>query len=243
MAEPKVAMVSFEPTGANLGVADKYQDQLVLSYRVQLARIYPHRASRESITLSTEEKFEDLDSRISVLAETNELKNVDDRLHDRHLLEDGEKGIGFIQYVPAFSDDLGLYCRASCGVRVFVPKVTFDELLASARLGRLPSHISVEVEGMQYDWQPDGSGKKWDNKAFPELAVTSISFGTVPLVAQAMSSDFDQDLYNQILPPTRSQFNELAEKLGSLAIAIKTGLRSLLWAVLVIGTLILFFLR
>ena len=56
-----------------------------------------------------------------------------------------------------------------------------------------------------------------------------------------MSNDFDQDLYNQVLPPTRSQFNELAEKLDLLAIAIKSGLRSLLWAVLVIGTLILFF--
>ncbi len=236
-------IVDFEPTEAGLGVADRYQDQLVLTYRVQLARIYPHRASRESVTLSTEEKFEDLDSRISVFAaETDESKDIVARIEKR-LLKDGQKGIGFIQYVPAISDDLGLYVRASCSVRVFVPKVTFDELLAAARLGRLPSHISIEVEGMQYDWQPDGSGKKWDNKAFPELAVTSIGFGGVPLVAPTMSSSFDRDLSAQVFPPTRSQLNELSEKLDLLVIETKRGLRSLLWAVLVIGALILFFLR
>jgi hypothetical protein len=226
-ARGKTVIISFEATDANLYLYPDEQPRL--SYRVQLARIRPHRASRESIQLSTEEKFEDVNSYINVFTETAELKSKDDR-----------KCIGHITYVPAFDDRYGPDSTpACCDARLFVPKITFDELLATARLGRLPSSIWIEVEGMEYDWQPDGSGKKWDNKAFPELNIISINF-SLPLIAQVTNNNIDQHPFDQVLPPTRSQFNDLSEKLDRIAIETRRGLRTLIWVVLLVGAIFLF---
>lgn len=114
-----------------------------------------------------------------------------------------------------------------------MPKVKFDELLAAARLGRLPSDITIEVEGMGYIVPPHGEGLKWDNKALPQLDIVDVDF-IVPLISQAISRPSDQ-----VSGPTRSQVNDLSEKLDRLATAIESGLRSLLWAALLIGALIL----
>ncbi len=197
MNEPSrmhVAYVHFEATDAALSVGKEPH----LSYQVRLCgeKMY------WSIILSTEEKFEDLNGYIRVFPETDG-SNEDDR-----------KGIGWIVYLPE--------APACYEVKVSVPKVQFDELLAAARLGRVPSDISVGVEGMDYV----GHGVddlKWDNKTSPRLIVASIDFTF------------------EVFPPTRSQLNELSEKLELVGIEIKTGFKSLLY--LVIGVLALMLMQ
>jgi hypothetical protein len=56
-------------------------------------------------------------------------------------------------------------------VEVRVPKQQFEELLSASKHGRISSEISVDVEGLEYDWRPDGRGKKWQNKSSGPLLV------------------------------------------------------------------------
>jgi len=235
-------------------------NQLLLSYRVCLARADHRRSSRswrESIKLSTEEKFEALDTSILVLEETDQLKKEYGerclKLRQKVAEKSGEtseadhSGIGYISYVAAFNDRDGLDSSpAFCMIRVLVPKVTFDELLTVARLGRIPSYIIVGIEGMEYGGSPDGSAKKWDNKTFPELAVNTVSFHSIPLAAQPLSNEPDggpnrrlAEMQSELFLPTRSQLNEISTKLDVLAIETTTGFRYLLWGILVIAVLIL----
>lgn len=137
------------------------------------------------------------------------------------------KTIGCMYYVPAFRDEFASL-PASYDLRVLVPKGKFDELLAAARLGRLPSAISIEVEGMDYGGAPDGSHKKWNNKAFPQLDIVSFSF-SLPLVTQDVD-DVQPKPSDNTFPASRMQAKMLLEKLEVLRIEIKSGLRSLLWA-------------
>jgi hypothetical protein len=211
---------------------DWRRNQLALSYRVCL---------KEGITLSSGEKSENLDCRISVIAETNELKNEFVEKCRTLRQRPGQKAWGLMSFIPEvefgqeaiglmsyFPDDLhpGF---AQCVVNVLVPKVTFDGLFTAARLGHLPGEISVNVQCMQ--------GGKWDNKTFAELPVTSIAFGEIPLAAHTVKDGFVQVLTNpdEFFPPTRSQVSELLEKLDVVAIRIK----GVLLAVLGIGALIL----
>jgi hypothetical protein len=142
------------------------------------------------ITLSTGEKFEDLDFRINIYAETNELKNefVEQcrdlrqrtgqkpwaRMSIPGLEGFDNEDIGLMSYLP---DDLDSRF-SSCFVFVLVPKVTFDGLFTAARFGHLPGEISISVECMR--------GGKWDNKTFEYLPVTSIAFGEIPLAAHTV---------------------------------------------------------
>lgn len=40
----------------------------------------------------------------------------------------------------------------------------------------MPNSLTIEVENLDYDWMPDGSGKIWDNRANASVPVTNISF-------------------------------------------------------------------
>lgn len=67
---------------------------------------------------------------------------------------------------------------------------------------------------MEYDWQPDGSGKNWDNKTASRLPVTSARF-TFPLAA-ASNDDPDDEANAASLPPTRTQLSQLSERMKQL---------------------------
>ncbi len=216
-------LVTFEPLGVKFHLP--FDTPPGLSYKVRLAK-------NEWIELSTgftivdkkssavgldeekarreREEFRPLEGGLWVSEENDESNEAD------------RNGIGRITYWPADGD---LSFVDSYSVEVLVPKVTFNELLAATRVGRIPSHIGIKVEGMDFGSAPDGSMKKWDNKAFPELDVTSVDF----------TFSERPTVFDEASPPTRSQVNELSEKLDRL----ESGLRTLLWAVLGIGVLML----
>ena len=139
----------------------------------------------------------------------------------------GARGISLLHPFPA-----------SYIVEILLFDTQLNELLAAARCGRAPSRISVDVEGMEYDWQPDGSGKKWDNKASPHLRIVSARF-TVPVVSPVTSNELERDPAEKIMPPTRLQLDQLSQRVDKLIAETKVGLRSLMWAAIVVGVLLL----
>jgi hypothetical protein len=209
--------VDFEPTEFHLNLP--FDSPPRLSYEVRLAK----------------DEMIELSSGFSIIDKENPFEKEENRKNYRPLKgsllilaqndEPSEGGIGRIIYWPA---DGAVSFVDTYSVEVLVPKVTVDELLAAAHLGRLPSRIGIKVEGIDYGWAPDGSIKKWDNKAFPELDVISVDF--------TFSARLKPD---EASPPTRSQVSELSEKLDRLAIQIYNDFRSLTWVVLGIGVLML----
>jgi hypothetical protein len=68
---------------------------------------------------------------------------------------------------------------------------------------------------MIYDWQPDGSGKVWDNKTSPQLPIKSILFIT-PLIGGDPHDSLDDRSPEDGMPPLRAQLNQLTSVLNQL---------------------------
>ncbi|OGP19715.1 MAG: hypothetical protein A2038_04415 [Deltaproteobacteria bacterium GWA2_57_13] len=206
------------------------------------------------IELSTGEDFQDLEGFVNVCQKTGDdkldspcyegffatrEKAASENRQPGQYEERRQKVIGSINYVAPYHGDFSGTTSASYDVRVVLSKDKFDELVTVARLGHLPSAIQIrcpyDTEGLTL--HGDGDHKKWDNKAFPQLDVVHVEF-SVPLISQAIGRE-QLTPADQVSTPTRSQVNHLSEKLDRLATAIESGLRSLLWAVLLIGALIL----
>lgn len=84
-----------------------------------------------------------------------------------------EDAIDLLSYIePISSSDGFLDSGASYQATCQLPSEQIDELIAAARIGRLPASfdISVEGPGIEYGWEPDGSGMEWDNKNHNHLA-------------------------------------------------------------------------
>lgn len=210
-----MAIVNFEAFSAELfaSMGEFEKKSPGLSFGVRLAQ-------RESIKLASGEKFEDLDGRVTVLPDT-EAPGED------------QKGFGTLHHFAACDDDFDPF-PPSFIVQTVLPKHQFNELLSAAKLGRVPSVISVDIEGMEYDWQPDGSGKKWDNKTSPKLDVKSVRFN-VPLASLSQDTDAEPRLCDNAMPPTRLQFEQLSQGIDRQGIEISKALKALLWAIIILG--------
>lgn len=159
----KTTILTLVPTAFRLlvNVEKEEEDRLVLLGETRLKR-------RESVKLTTEEDFDKLDGVLRLVEQEGE--------------EEDENSIGRLSYTKEFKGALD-YLKASYTVDVKLPKRRFEALLTVVNQGRLPSEISITTEGMTYDWQPDGSGKIWDNKNTPRIPIKSIYF-IVPLVGR-----------------------------------------------------------
>lgn len=155
----------------------------------------------ESLTLTTGNTFDDLEA----------------YLHVRPLAEQTDLGeVGTFDYFdPRDPRDATSYTRPKCFVLVTVAESDFLRLLTSAQLGHLPEEISLDVEGMTYDWQPDGHGKTWDNKTTPRLRIKAVHFA-VPLFAIDSPSEKEDPGSSGVLPPTRIQIIELRRAVEEL---------------------------
>ncbi len=147
-------MLNFEPTAVCLCV----ENDLVLSYRAKLIE-----EGMRPITLSTDEKFKDLDIVIRARAETDgsrEYLSNFESLVVRNRQNDPEgKKVGLLCYCSASEARYDSPFRPPCcQVEVLVPKLTFNEMLATARLGRLPSSIWVDVKAWTARLAVGGNG-------------------------------------------------------------------------------------
>src|SRR5712692_10356410 len=159
----------------------------VLLGEIQLKR-------RQSVKLTTDEDFNKLDGILRLVEETNEGS------HD-------SKPIGWITYCEEFNM-IDSYSKASYTVEVCIPRTRFELLLAAVNRGKMPSQITVDVEGMTFDWQPNGSGKVWDNKSSKQLPIKSVFFIT-PLVGGDPHDFLDDRSPEDGIPPNRAQLNQI----------------------------------
>lgn len=183
-------------------------------------KVKPDRPLTNEIRLSTGEKFNELDG--TVTFQLGSPPADWPTLKARHTPLGGEKEmaiIGTLTYSEKYEGDLGSE-PASYSVEVFIDPSQFDQLVRSARQGKLPAYISIDVvgEGIKYGWEPDGSGKEWDNKARPQLPVVWVGFGVI-LAADA--SDVEEEPQPgqpslEDLPPTRAQVAQLMAKVSQL---------------------------
>lgn len=211
-----MASLEFEAIGADLSILIGEFGGGNLSFRVKLSE-------GETVSLSSGDSLENLEGRVTIKPNSGEAKEK-------------ENGIGSIWYFTASDDGLSRY-PASYIVEAMLPPDQFIELVSAAQIGRIPSVIQVSAEGMSYDWQPDGSGKKWDNKESNVLPVTSINF-IVPLVSSDQGELLEARLSDQLLPATRLQVGELAERLNSQITEIDKTLKYIFWAIIVLGGLL-----
>ena len=162
-------------------------------------------ASREKVILSTEENFEELEGHLSIFEKRSEEQNEDEI-------------IGSIQYTEE-SVAIDMHHAACYTIYIYLPKPRFELLLAAVSRGQQPSEIMIDVAegGIRYDWQPDGSGKVWDNKTTPELLLKSATFFT-PLTGV---DTLDERVWEDGMPPSKAQLNELKQSLAELKICFK----------------------
>lgn len=122
----------------------------------------------EHVTLATGEDVRNMRLGFTLKAMTLE--------HDRWLQERRGKSdqpiIGQMRYFdgrPAILSDAHISSEA------------FERILGLVQAGRVPNSLTIEVENLDYDWMPDGSGKIWDNRSNAVVPVTNISL-EVPVV-------------------------------------------------------------
>lgn len=210
-----MAFLDLVATSADLfiGVGESERKFPLLTYRVRLGR-------RELVELPTGENLGDLDGRVTLVTEIESAPGDD-------------KAVGVMHYSERFDSDFDSFA-ARYLVQVRVSESQLRDLISSARAGRIPSNIGVEVEGMEYGHLPDGSDKKWDTKSSPRLKVSSLQL-TLPLAGPAADDDMEADPRTDATPPTKAQLNLLAEKMDLLTAVTQRGLRGLTWALVIIG--------
>lgn len=123
-----------------------------LGFDIQLANSF-----RQTVSLSTEEES---------------LSNLDGSL----AFEDnnGEPYLGFavgsLSYWEGHDDYIDGH-PSSYTLVIRLPPDDLASLRNAIAQGTSLQSVNVRVPGMKYGWQPDGSGKEWDNKANPGLEI------------------------------------------------------------------------
>lgn len=164
----------------------------------------------ETVTLTTEEEFDNLRGTLSLVEQTSEVHQ-----------EDGS--IGTISYY-----------KAGYTVYLHLSKPRFEVLLAAIARGQMPSEISVDIDGMKYDRENCESspfGIKWDNKTSPRLPIKSIRF-IAPMIGP--DPDFSNDRSREdSMPPSRAQFSQLTSAVSEIKTRLDSLHTQLSWLVII----------
>jgi hypothetical protein len=216
-----MAQATFEAiSAALLGSAGAHERASPgLSYDVRLAR-------GESISLATGENFAELRGYLRVYPDTDPRRRED-------------KATGFIAYLEA-QTAVRDSSPPSYLLQVWLPRVYFDELVSAARHGRIPSKMLVDIDGMEYDWRPNGRGKKWDNTESQHLKVDSFDF-TLPLFLPPSTDEFQRSPSEEGMSPTRAQFDQLLERIDRQTAETNERLNGLFWLAIIVALVVLWF--
>src|SRR5574342_47589 len=184
------ALVLFDAISATLNLWGPSPPRL--SYQIR------HDRKQSTVELATEEYLSDLQGVVDVVRDVRDWTEP-------------QEAIGYLQYFEPHRDPI-LEAKsdpATCIIEVHVPALQFDELLAAAQIGRLPSML-VGAKGMKYTvplpLDPPIIG--WDNKALPRLKIDFAEFH-VPL-----TSATDHDDSSPSLPSQLAQLSQRIDQLG-----------------------------
>lgn len=150
--------------------------------------------------------------------------------------------LGMVNYFHAressnFDND---YMPESCFAWVHLDLPTFRLLRSMAIEGRLPNSIRLQIMGIEYGWEPDGSGLVWDVSRYKNAAITQIELNA-SLVSSAVSKEADELEPDGFMTPTAGPGYRAD---GAIETALAVTNRRLAWVViLLVAAIAVFLLR
>ncbi len=99
---------------------------------------------------------------------------------------DGTAPVGLLSYQAAVEHVFD-GTPATIFFEIHLTKLQMEQAVEFARDGRCPTVIRVDVaedRGMKYGWEPDGSGKEWDTKEHPRIAIKGVAFDIPAFAAE-----------------------------------------------------------
>jgi hypothetical protein len=213
-----------------------------------LYQVKPEQPWREEVRLTTGEDFKDLEGRVVLHPGP-----LPDGWNAPVVQVPGILGgagrevpvMGVLRYTEQIDREFDAPFPASYAAEVWMPSYQYGLVLEAAKLGKMPKAIDIELAGagINLGWEPDGSGKDWDNKANPNLLITQASF-VLPLSMQATDVAEDAESGEPTLndfPPTRAQLAELISKVDAVSALVNGLPTKLFWiGAALVGALIFF---
>lgn len=80
--------------------------------------------------------------------------------------------LDYLSEIDSEVDDDGF--PESCAAWAILDGDTFNLIRDMALAGKLPVVFRLHVRGIEYGWEPDGSGKVWDIKTHPNTVITEV---------------------------------------------------------------------
>lgn len=165
-------LITFGVTGAAVSSRLEHEKD---DWRVTLHLALPF---DEHMTLATGEDVRTIRLAMTINAMTPE--------HDRWLQERrGKPAHPVIGQMHYFDGPSAILSDAH------IPADAFDRIFGLVQAGRVPNSLTVEVQSLDYDWRPDGSGKVWDNRANPIVPISNVSFD-VPVAGAVKGGEPDR---------------------------------------------------
>ena len=145
------------------------------------------------------------------------------------------QAIGALYYMERYDDDVHPHA-AHLLAEIALPDQNFDDLLALARLGRFPSKLNMDVQGLTYGWAPDGSDAEWNvaDKSKHKVIVTHIDF-SLPLGGAAIDEAAEESGKTIEQPLSRDMFENLHAHLSSIASSTRWILFGLVVVVVIVA--------
>jgi hypothetical protein len=97
---------------------------------------------------------------------------------------------------------------------VGMAQTELDALYMAWMSGKRFDYITLDVQDVEYNWEPDGSGKVWDTST-ASRKVASARIGIVDEPAAEVIGDPFED--SSLLPPTRNDIATLSKTLASIS--------------------------
>lgn len=214
---PKRAKLSIRRSGEIYKEAHIDEGSINLFYEVSLGR-------GESVQIPGKDGLEKLDGVLHV--HSGPIGTTED-----------PQALGSFAYLGESGEDYD-HSPACYEAHVLVTEAQFRELVDAARAGVLPSRIHVSVTGMKYRGAPDGSMKTWEAAAsenqFERIREVSWLLPMPPVT----TADIDDPVPDEMQSLTRADLRSEVDKLSK---RVTDSVRSLWWAVVVIGVLVLIF--
>lgn len=143
------------------------------------------------------------------------------------------KAIGSASYLPEVEDWEHGFSEAGFSAWAALEPAEFSALREALLSGAVPGRISLEVAGLEYGWEPDGSSKVWDIKSDRSLLVTAVTVASTPALSFTGDDIYDEDApLTQTPPPATSQD---IQSLAAVAARIETALHSQVRWMIIIG--------
>ncbi len=125
---------------------------------------------------------------------------------------------------------------ASYFLRLSLPEKQFENILAVARLGRMPTQLDVRVAGLDLRSEYELT---WDNRSASKLQVTFVRLTTILTAGEYPDGEKDRFFARVEIPPfhspTRADFSRMTGESKSLGDGLLRRLDYLAWLIIAVG--------